>query len=189
MDLLQKLHAVVDIGNKLLVTPSVKIPIIINESTTPQKQFKNCNHVIVIPPRTEQIVKIPVCYKEGIGILNFTKFGTNVESPESVVNIKDYFAYVALTNSGINSCKITITEPFDIELLNTNEVNFCNQLENNKELSKMHDNMLKENLKNLQFEHLNSEEKEAIKKFVLNTEIYFTAKIFHLVFLTKLLIR
>lgn len=164
IDLLQQLHAVVDIGNKVLVTQLVQIPILIHENKTPQKQLRNCNHTIIIPPRTQQIVKIPVCYKNGIGILNFTKYSKDVESPEAVINIENYFAYVALTNSGENSYKITITEPFDIELLNTNEVNFCNQLEPNNEIGQVYDKLLKENLKNLQFEHLNSEEKKAIQK-------------------------
>lgn len=62
MGFLQKLHAVIDIGIKLLVNPFVTIPIIFDANQSLKKKFLNLNYSFIIPPRTKQIVKIPFSY-------------------------------------------------------------------------------------------------------------------------------
>lgn len=85
MDLLKQLNAVVHIKKKLLLTPLVKIPMIFGDDISqPPKHFQECFHVIHIPARTQQVVKIPVCYKNGLGLSDYTNFENNVEMPKAV---------------------------------------------------------------------------------------------------------
>lgn len=149
MDLLEQLQAVVDIGKKLLITPFKIIPIILAENKNLPKKLRNCCHTIIIPPRTEQVVKLPVCYEKGLGLLDYINFGNKLESPRAVVNIQNYFATTTVINSDTKPCKLTINKPFDIELLDPNEVNFISAAKEEIQIDKQQDRLLKDNLKNL----------------------------------------
>lgn len=168
MDLLNQLNAIVDIGKKELITPLVKIPIILGITQPEPTRYQKCFQVINIPARTQKVVKIPVRYKEGLGVLNYINFGTNVETPNAVVNIKNYYAITTILNSKETPVSLKINEPFDVELLDPNEINFIDKMEPDCKLNKDQDNLLKANLKNLRLQHCNKEEQNLIRDLCYN---------------------
>lgn len=182
IDLLRQLKASVDLNSKQIITPSVQVPIIFEseEFTKLKNNLKIDNYTLIIPARTEKIVKIPVNYKEGIAIVNYKNFDKNIESPSALVNIKNYFAITSMINPNIEPVEIIIKKPFEVELLDINEVNCMDDTEitNFEKFDKSLDNMQKENLKNIRLEHCNVEEKSAIRKLCLEyRDIFYNEKI------------
>lgn len=181
IDLLQELNAVVDIKNKILRTPHANIPILYESETNKSNSVKNTmNYNITIPPRTKQFVKLPVKLKEGTGILNYTKFTDLVEMPQAIVNVNNNFAITSIINGQDNPVQIRVDSPFEIEQLNINEVNFIEKMDtdDNIQLSKSQENLLKANLKNLRLEHCNQEERKAIRDLCLEfRDIFYCDKI------------
>lgn len=47
-----------------------------------------------------------------------------MESPKAFANIQNYFAVTTIINRNNNHYKITSTEPFEVEILNLDEINF-----------------------------------------------------------------
>lgn len=47
---------------------------------------------------TEKNIKLSVYYENGVGFLNKIKFTENVESPEALVNIQNYYAIATTIN-------------------------------------------------------------------------------------------
>lgn len=181
IDLLDQLKAIVDVNKRQIITPYVNIPIILES----EKTKKNCNtkinnYSITIPPRTQKVVKLPVKYEKGLGLINYIKFDDQIESPQAIANIENYFAITTITNGREETITINITDPFDIELLNINELNFIEKMEVDDpyELNKCQDNVLKANLKNLRLEHCNLEERKAIRDLCIEfRDIFYCDKI------------
>ncbi|WP_253302428.1 reverse transcriptase domain-containing protein [Wolbachia endosymbiont of Psylliodes chrysocephala] len=169
IDLLKQLNASVNLHQKLIITPTVQIPIIYESEdlTNFKNKLKLENYKIVVPERTTKIVKLPVNIKSGIGCMNYIKFDNQLESPQSLVNIEDYFIITSVTNSSTEPKIITISRPFDIEQLNINEINFIEKMETDEIFTDNHDRILKENLKQIRMDHCNQEESDAIKNLCL----------------------
>jgi len=149
--MLKQLNANVNFSSEKIETPDVKIPIIFEE-----KQISNSsnfqNNSIIIPGRTQQIIKLPVTLRNGIGILNYIHFGKNLESPKALVNVSNYYAITSITNSNETDIKLNFHEPFDIEPINIFDVNFVERMETDQDLTQYHDDLLKENLKNIRLD-------------------------------------
>jgi len=191
IDLLQKLKANINVDLMKLITPNAEIPIICETPDFGYNENKFSSFTITIPQRTQQVVKLPVNMKSGVGILNYTYFGNNTEMPSALVNVENYFAYTTILNNAENPVKITINEPFVIENIDINELNFCEEIDQNLDMEK--DNILKENMKNLRLNHCNLEEKKEIRKLcfefrdIFHSEkipLTFTSKIKHKINLT-----
>lgn len=182
IDFLKQIKANVNIDSKIITTPRVTIPIIYEtEEYTKLKQTLKINKLtLIIPPRSEKVVKLPVKYSKGVGLLNYIKYGNKVESPQAIVNIENHFAITTIINSNTNPAKIEINEPFDVELLNINELNFIGKMEvdSDESFSQNQDNILKSNLRNLRLDHCNLEEKQAIRDLCLEyRDIFYCDKI------------
>lgn len=181
IDFLKQIKANVNIDSKLITTPKVTISIIYEteELSKLKNKLRINKHTLIIPPRSEKVVKLPVIHKEGVGLLNYIKYDNKLESPQAVVNIQNYFAITTIINSNTNPAKIEINEPFDIELLNISEVNFMEKMEiDSDEVYVDQDNILKSNLKNIRLDHCNSEEKQSIRDLCFEyRDIFYCDKI------------
>lgn len=175
IDLLKQLNANINVTTRQLTTPNATISIIFE----PEENIKKSNnipihHTIIIPPRVEQIIKIPVKQQNGIGILNYTKFVNGVEMPKALVKVIDNFALTTITNINENPVKLEISKPFDIEPLNLLEINFIDKMDVDSPLDQQQENILKQNLKNIRLDHCNKEEKDVIRKLCLDyKDIFF----------------
>lgn len=69
MDLLHKLKAVLGVYQQKLIAPTIAIPIHSEEKTVIHLNLKQWFHIVIKPPRTEQIVELPACYEKSVGIL------------------------------------------------------------------------------------------------------------------------
>lgn len=163
VDLLKQLNANINVTTKLITTPHASIPIIFGPEETKNNSNNISNYSLIIPPRAEKIVKIPVNHENGIGILNYTNFGEGIEMPKALVNISNHFATTTLININENPVKLDIHQPIEIEIVDPVEINCIQEMETNNVLDKHQDNQLKQNLKNLRLDHCNKEEKEAIR--------------------------
>lgn len=179
-DFLKQIKASIDIDKKLLSTPCAQIKIIYEpeELTVLKNQLSENNHIIIIPPRTEKVCTIPVNIRNGVGLIDHLVFAKNIETPRAIVNIKNYFALITITNSDEHEAKLEIHTPFDIEPLNISEMNFIEKMETNENLNQDQDNILKSNLKNIRLSHCNTEEKDAIRKLCFEyRDIFYSEKI------------
>lgn len=113
-----------------------------------------------------------------LGFIKYINFGSNIESPEEIVAVENNFALSTITNPNSKPFRITPTEPFDIEVLNTNERHFTNYLNitNFKPLKEI-SNLPKANLKNIRLEHSNKDDTDALRK--MSSEIFFIVGTFH----------
>lgn len=153
MDLLRKLDANIDIKNKMLKTKSGDIPIFW-KSTQP----KTC--YFTVGPRVSQVVKVPVNSKNCEGIIEYTQLCEGIEIPASLVRIDKSYAYVTVTNFNTYPCQIQLNKPLDVTELNQFEQI---KIDDNQNLTIDQENLLKANLKQLRLDHLNQEEKAAIR--------------------------
>lgn len=120
---------------------------------------------VIIPPRVCQKVKVPVNETLGIDILNYVNFG-KAEMPQCLVKIVDSFAFTVIANSSENSVKITFTEPFQVELIEKNELKSTIDLNCFEKMDIDEDeldNLQRDILNKLRLDHCNKEEYEAIK--------------------------
>uniref|UniRef100_V5GL18 Retrovirus-related Pol polyprotein n=1 Tax=Anoplophora glabripennis TaxID=217634 RepID=V5GL18_ANOGL len=170
-DLLRQINANLDLYSQKIITPQVQIPFYIDGQSLTQNYPSNQiypvtlenPYVIEIPPRTQQVVLLPVYQNQGTGILPYTKF-IDTEMPEALVNVNDHFAITTLINANEYPVELTIFEPLDIEPVDVNEVNFIEKMETDIEYNNQIDNLHKSNLKNLRLSHCNQEEYTAIRK-------------------------
>lgn len=110
--------------------------------------------------------------------MNYIKICKNLEIPQAVVNINNFFATTIITNSSTEQISINIKEPFDVEIINTEEINFLEKIDidENIPFDKIKDNLLKSNLKNISLDHCNKEEKDAIRKLCYEYRDIFYSK-------------
>lgn len=146
-DLLKQLGAVVDMENQVLRTKDVTIPIIYNPP-----------HEVVLEPRTETRVKVPVNLPNGEAVLDYVDFGKGVRMPSALVTCKDSFAYTVLQNASNDKVTITFERPFKVSEFQNDICNVNTVHSNSFEV----DELLKQNLNRLRTDHMNSEEKSAI---------------------------
>ncbi|EFA13670.1 Retrovirus-related Pol polyprotein from transposon 412-like Protein [Tribolium castaneum] len=156
IDLIRKLNASLDFGKKLFVTNKVKIPIYFESDEIKKKKtiFK-----VTLPPRSEQIINIPVDKDINEGILSYIKFN-KVEIPSSFVTVKNQIATTTIINPTEKELCFMLFEPLKIEAINTFYINpepIITPIDSNI------DQQLKKNLKNIRISHLNSEEQRQIK--------------------------
>lgn len=149
-----------------MITPNAILPIYStfqNDSNVSQPQKFKPYHII-IPGRTQQVIKIPTIQNKGVGILNYIKT-SNTEIPRSLVKIQNNFAITTILNLSEREIKLTITKPFNVELIDETEVHFFKESmpAENTEYSQDYDNLLKQNQKNLRLSHCNTEEYQAIR--------------------------
>lgn len=179
IDLLDQLKAVLDVNKKLIITPYTKIPLIY-ESEKQKINLNEANYSINVPPRTQTIVKLPVKYENGIALIDYIKFGDQVESPQAITNIQNYFATTTITNAREEPINISVTKPFEVELLNIEEINFIEKMDvdDASEIDISLDNTLKSNIKNLRLDHCNPEERKAIRDLAYEfRDIFYCDKI------------
>lgn len=167
--MLKKLKATLDFDNNLLITPNATIPVHI--SGIPNNKIKAThnfqNFELIIEPRVEKFIQLPVKSNRTFGILNKITLHPGVEIPSSIVKINNGFATTSVINSSEKTIKIKINEPLDIE--NFEEIQ-CNNLSNTEceqepmEIDENFEFMQRENLNNIRMEHMNAEEQLAIQE-------------------------
>lgn len=149
-DLMAKLKANLNLGDKILTTHETVIPI----------QY-DPDYVINLEPRSEHRVKLPVNFKEGDAILNFKEFSDTVRMPSAIVKCENYFATTVIQNSSDNDITMTITKPFEVMPIKRDndicDINFSTDMTDIEV-----DDLLKSNLNKLRLDHLNDEEHKAI---------------------------
>lgn len=196
IDFLIQIGASINLKTATLETPNAELPLYfqhdLSQYNAPQKP-KFVPVQIIIPPRTTQIVKVPVTEQNGVGILHYTDFEV-AEIPEALVNVTDFQALTMITNSRENPVKIKILEPLKIEMINESEMNFVDKMQINSDIDEQHlDKLHKQNLKNLRLEHCNPEEYKAIRDlcyeyrdifYCEGTPLTFTNQIKHKINLT-----
>ena len=134
--------------------------------------------MIIIPPRTQKICRLPVNIEKGTGLLDHITFAKFLESPKAVVTIDNFYATTLITNSSELEAEIKINAPYNIEPINAIEFNFIEKMETDQELNEYHDNLLKSNLKNIRLEHCNLEEKNMLRKLCFQyRDIFYNEKI------------
>ncbi|EFA12120.1 Retrovirus-related Pol polyprotein from transposon 17.6-like Protein [Tribolium castaneum] len=114
---------------------------------------------VTLPPRSEQIINIPVDKDINERILSYIKFN-EVETPSSFVTVKNQIATTPIINPTEKELCFMLFEPLKIEAINTFYINpepIITPIDSNI------DQQLKENLKNIRISHLNSEEQRQIK--------------------------
>lgn len=88
-----------------------------------------------------------------------------MESPNAFVTIQNFFAITVIINRNNKPSKITVKKPFDIEILNLDEVSFL--INGTKKpvnrVNPEQDELLKENFKNLRLEHCNDGKRKTIQ--------------------------
>lgn len=72
------------------------------------------------------IVNIPVCYEKVLGLLKTINFGNNIVSYEALVNSIQNFSITTLSNK--IAYDININKPFEIDLLDPNEIHFIDEI-------------------------------------------------------------
>lgn len=163
-DLLKQLNAKIDMQNQILYTQSSAIPIIYNP-----------NNEIRIAPRCEQRVKLPTDLQNGEAILNYKLFCEGVRMPTALVKCEDGYATTIIQNTLDTEMTLTVTRPFVVTKHDGEKCDF-HKLDdrNNIEI----DQILTENVSNLRLDHMNSEERDAIKKLCLEyKDIFYTEKL------------
>lgn len=163
VDFLRQIKAQVDLNQKLLKTPYLRIPIIYEPQ---EDRRKSSTYDLEIEPRTTQKVKLPVNLEKGTAIINYFKFGKHLEMPEAIVDVVNSFAITTITNSAENPLVIKLKSAWEVEPLNEINVNFVDkmQTEHTNTFTQNHDDLLKGNLKNIRLDHCNLKEKQAIRK-------------------------
>lgn len=174
IDNLKLLRANLDFGTGFLVTPHVSIKLRFHK-TQPQI---NC---ITIPPRVQQVIKIPTSIKHGEIIISHQKI-QNCEIPECLTSAKNGFALTTILNNTTQPVTLDFSAPFYVEKFQRNEIreinlnNFNDSLETKIDFSKF------------RTDHLNSEEKNKLLQIIAefsdifyheNSPLTFTSKIKH----------
>lgn len=184
IDLLRELNATLDFSKCQLKTPKATIPIYFELNKEGVKE----NFSIIISPRSEQVVQIPVDKPVSEGILDYIKFKKGCEMPAALVKVQNQTATTTIINSTENPVEITLNKPWRIEEYNPEEINFYENMEVEEFVPDELDNLRKKNLKNLRLDHMNYEEKQAIRKicydyrdifYVDGTPLTFTNEIKH----------
>lgn len=150
-DLMLRLKANIDLGDKTLKTNKAIIPIIYDEKYT-----------VNLEARSEHRVKLPVNLKEGDAILNFKQFHEGVRMPSAIVKCENYFASTIIQNTSDDDIAMTIKKPFNV-LKIKNEKDICDINYTTDMTDVDIDELLKNNLTKLRLDHLNSEENRAIR--------------------------
>ncbi|VVC88210.1 unnamed protein product [Leptidea sinapis] len=88
MDLLSRLSADICLKDKTLKTNSANIPIVYNT-----------DHELLLDPRTEQRVRLPVNQKDGLATLDNKQFRDRVRMPTAIVKCENDFAPTVIQNT------------------------------------------------------------------------------------------
>ncbi|VVD03852.1 unnamed protein product [Leptidea sinapis] len=103
MDLMSRLSADICLKDKTLKTNSANISI-----------AYNTDHELLLDPRTEHRVRLPVNQKDGFAILDYKQFRDGVRMPTAIVKCDNYFAPTVIQNTTDLQMKLTITAPFKV---------------------------------------------------------------------------
>ncbi|VVC89254.1 unnamed protein product [Leptidea sinapis] len=88
MDLLSRLSADICLKDKTLKTNRANIPIVYNT-----------DHELLLDPRMEHRVRLPVNQKDGLAILDYKQFRDGVRMPTAIVKCENYFAPTVIQNT------------------------------------------------------------------------------------------
>ncbi|VVC86783.1 unnamed protein product [Leptidea sinapis] len=80
MELMSRLSSDICLKDKILKTNSANIPIVYNT-----------NHELLLDPRTEHRVRLPVNQKDGLAILDYKQFRDGVRMPTAIVRMRKLF--------------------------------------------------------------------------------------------------
>lgn len=159
MDLVTHSGANIDLKKNVLYTKNGPMPL----------YFKQNSYSYTLPPRSQKIIKAPIISNEvNQGIIEYLKLTEGIEIPQCLVRVENNEAYLTVTNSNETEKQITIN-PLKILEINDSPTTVIQKEEKT-------DNLLKENMKNLRLEHLNKEEKEAIRKICFEYRDIFHCK-------------
>lgn len=161
-DLLKKLEANIDMRNQILQTHNAAIPIIYNPP-----------YEVIIPPRSETRVQIPINLQHGDAIVDFLQFKTGLRMPTALIRCDNFFAETVIQNILDEEATITFKEPLDVTVFE-NETCEANVTSDDC----MIDDVLKQNLSKIRTDHMNKEEHHAISKLCFEyRDIFYSDKL------------
>lgn len=163
LDLMKQLNANLDFNACVLRLPKVELPIHYNIQNPQTRNFSSQNPNIIVNPRSIQKIHIPVKMANGYGIIPYQRLG-QVEIPECLVNVQNYMALTTALNPKENPVQLHFKEPFDIEPVDINKLNFLDHSPTQNIPDHNADKLLKANLNKINLDHCNIEEKNHIRK-------------------------
>lgn len=153
IDNLKKLNITIDLIKNVLITPTAKIKI--NYYKVPQTT--NC---IVVPPRTEQIVKINIKnIKNGEILLPYTKI-SELEIPQCITIVQNHMAICTILNKTEFERPLDLSNSFEAELFDEYEQSLS------PNFNSFNTEKIKFDINKIRTEHMNSEEKETVLKLI-----------------------
>lgn len=164
LDLLQPLEASIDFKNNVLKTKHTQIPLHMPGECNKNPTDNFQTHELLIEPRCEQVVKIPVNVNSEYGIIAASKLSKSVKTPGAVVKIDNGFALTTVINISEIPVSLKFCKPFPAEEFNEIDCNHLEQYDDpmDVDLDLDWDEKRKLNLNNLRLDHLNAEEHNAI---------------------------
>lgn len=165
-DLLGQLNAIINLKDQILSTESVHIPIINN----------NSDYAIILPPRAEYRVQLPVNQHSGYAILNYMRFSSDVRMPSALVKCNNGYATTIVQNISNKRLRLSIPQPLAVtEYIEPDKlkVNFT-QNRSDTDI----DRIMTDNLQKLRLDHMNDEERHKISQLCLEfKDIFYNDKL------------
>lgn len=159
IDLLKDLDCSIDLKNKVLTSPTCKIPICIDH---PVKRLK-------IEPKCEQIITVKTNYVDGQYVCDRYCWAKDLQSPAAVITVKNGTFKTSVINYSDEKKLIMNNRPLLLEPIAqglTENSNICSL--NKISVDDNIDQELKQNLNKIRTDHMNEEEKREIIKLCYN---------------------
>lgn len=151
------------------------IPFSYNKSKIKQEEQKRneCNfskvktnidaiRTITIPPRNEIKTRLPTTETNGTRLCKAIKFNNSCKTPEAIVKVHNNYFYTTIINTSDTEQTFKIYKPLMLEKLN-NDNDQSIKL-HNINTDPINNRILKENLKNINIDHLNIEESTKLQE-------------------------
>lgn len=110
LDILDKIQANIDIPNKILITPQVKLKIL----SKPNFMSARYN----IPSHSQQVTKLPVDIKSGDVYLPNIYIDNNFLIPEGIYKSSNFHIIVPVTNLSEFDKEFSVEQPLKVTLIN-----------------------------------------------------------------------
>lgn len=150
LDNLQKLNAIIDLGQNLFITPHASIKILFYDGT-------NSLNTYTINPLTEQVIEICIDNIENGEIIIPHMKLKNFEIPECITLVKNNIALCTVINNTDETRELQLTKPVKVE----NFSNYIQENPNNQNFYQLH-NLDSFDITKIRTNHMNLEEKYTI---------------------------
>lgn len=149
-NLLKQLDAKVDYKSLTLHTKYGSIPFVYASEK---------RDTFILPPRSELRVNLPVNVENGEAILEFKELTEGVRMPCALVTCINGYAYTVIQNCRDTEMTLKVTSPFMVEPYIPNEISVNHVSSDRNRVNEL----LSKNLNKLRLDHMNEEERKAIR--------------------------